>query len=773
MIKKFIKIQNVGKFKNFYAPGNITLQRINIIYGENSAGKSTLVSIVRSLQRDDPDLILKKKTFGADNEPYIELLFGDNGIFKFQSGNWSNGENGLKNIEIFDEFFVNENVYTGMEILSEHQRCLFGFVIGEEEVKLKKQIERIKKKLNSEQQPQLNNLKNQIKILVGSHFDVETYVDLDEDTEIDKKIKEKEREINITKKSAEIRQKEFLKEIPKISLPFDLNNLKTLLQKSLTTISEDALQKTKHYINKLINIIGKEAEMWIHQGLRVVESLQDNKCPFCQQDLTKVEDVIKSYQEYFNEEYREIEKKIKQYLREFENFNIERILNNIKSIILTNKGLLGFWKEFIEDIEIIEIEKFEEYSLQISEYFQKVKLALEDKFKKILSPIKTDYIDKLEQIILDFNKTIQDYNSKVNNLNTRISELKEKQPDIEKLTKELEKLKIKKRRFSPEIMQLCDKYKHIKNEIDKMKKTMREKQKELKSAVSKKIKKYGEQTNMMLERFGIPFKIIKQTSKYRGKGEEPYFEYFLECEGTEIDPLTHTKFTLSAGDRNGLALSFFIAKLTIDGDLQNKIIIFDDPISSFDINRKRRTIEIIRDLARKAKQVIVFTHFNTFAFELYDTLRDIGIAPQCLQIKNGKIIKWNIEEDKKLSYFKNLAKLESFLNGEEIPLDEIRRLIRICLEDKLRFNYFQFFKDLGEDCWLGSMVNKLRKIKDNLSLKFKHNNKDEVINELSNLCDFSKYSHHSCITASYRTDYTQNELENYVKSTLKMIYEWL
>ncbi len=773
MIKKFIKIRNVGKFRNFSASGDISLHKVNIIYGENSVGKSTLVSIVRSLHLNNPDLILKKKTFGANDEPYIELLFSNNEVFRFQTGNWSNWKNELKNIEIFDEFFVNENVYTGMEIFPEHQKRLYGFVMGEEGVELAKEIEKIKEELQSEKYPKLEKLENQIEILIKNNFDVETYINLTEDPEIDEKIQEKEHKINIAKEFSEIRQKENLKEIPKFSLPFDLNILKTILKKSLTTISEDALQKTKQHINKLVNAIGEKAEEWIHQGLLVVEHVKDNKCPFCQQDLTKAEIMIKSYQQYFNQEYRKIDEEVKQYLYKIEKFNIERILNDAKNIILRNNGLLEFWKRFIKNIEIFEIKKFEEYSSKINEYFRKVKLALENKSKKILSPIETDYIDKLQQIVSKFNTAIEDYNFKVKNLNTQISELKEKQPDIEKLEKELEKLKIKKRRFSPEIMRLCEEYKNVKNEINKIKKTIRENQEKLKFAVSEKIQKYGKKTNIILEKFGIPFKIIKQISRYRGKGKEPYFEYFLEYEGAEINPLSHTKFALSAGDRNGLALSFFIAKLYIDGDLQNKIIIFDDPISSFDINRKRRTIEIIRDLAKKAKQVIIFTHFNTFAFELYDTLRDIGIAPQCLQIKNGKIIKWNIEEDKKLPYFKNLAKLESFLNGEEIPLDEIRRLIRICLEDKLKFNYFQFFKDLGEDCWLGSMVNKLRKIKDNPSLKFKHSNKDEVINELSNLCDFSKYSHHSCITASYRTDYARNELENYVKSTLKMIYEWL
>ncbi len=71
------------------------------------------------------------------------------------------------------------------------------------------------------------------------------------------------------------------------------------------------------------------------------------------------------------------------------------------------------------------------------------------------------------------------------------------------------------------------------------------------------------------------------------------------------------------------------------------------------------------------------------------------------------------------------------------------------------------------------MIKKLREIKDNQRLKFKHSDKEEVINELRNLCGFSGPSHHSNIISQYRTDYTRDEIVNYVNSTLKMIYEWL
>jgi len=124
MISKFIKIKNIGKYENFSASDDITFGKVNIIYGENGNGKTTLTSIIRSLISNKSDLILKRKTFGLidEDKQYVELLSNEK-VFKFQNSSWNNSDIDLNlNIEIFDEFFIYENIYIGLEILSEHQK---------------------------------------------------------------------------------------------------------------------------------------------------------------------------------------------------------------------------------------------------------------------------------------------------------------------------------------------------------------------------------------------------------------------------------------------------------------------------------------------------------------------------------------------------------------------------------------------------------------------------------------------------------------------------
>jgi len=781
MVRKFIKIQKIGRFKNFSASGDISLDRVNIIYGENSQGKTTLVSILRSLFLKNPELIRERKTFGSGTKQQIvELFLQDNNnrylTFTFKNDSWSSDIN--EDIEIFDDFFINENIYTGLEIQSDHQKHLFQFAVGKEAVRLAKGIERIKEDLNSKKHPQLNSLEEQLSILTKGHFSVEKYVNLPKDSEIDQDIEKTRHEIKIAEESEEIKRKGKLKEAREFSLPLDLNEIKKVLNKSLDTISEEALHKTNEHIDKLSSVLQDEAETWLHRGLSVVENIKENKCPFCQQDLRNAKDVIQFYQQYFNKEHKNLKKETETLKSNIQHVNIDQLFYEVERTILENKGLLEFWKKFLS-VNYLEFQGLDNCSQRIMKYFEEIKSAIDNKFHDILTSISSESVDKLSESIKAFNKEIEEYNLKIRELNRQIEDLKKKQPNLENLKKELKKLEIAKQRFSPENDDLCKQYTNLKKKIENKQKLIEQKKKKLNEVVSEQLEEYGKETNRILEKFGVPFKILKPKHKYRGKGKEPYLEYLIEVDGYQIKPLQETKYTLSGGDKNALALAFFLAKIFVDGNIKNKniknkIVIFDDPMSSFDYNRKRRTIEFIKEVSKSSKQTIILTHINTFAFQLYDSLRDRKIKPKCLQVINGAVKEWNINEEKKHPFFKNIKKLETLVSGEkEINLEEARRLIRICLEDKLKFNYFQFFKELGEEYWLGTMIEKLRKINDDEKLKFKHSNKEEVIKELGNLCDFSSSSHHSNIMSQYKTDYTHDEIVNYVKSTLKMIYEWL
>ncbi|MCX5825321.1 MAG: hypothetical protein NTY86_17960, partial [Deltaproteobacteria bacterium] len=65
MLEKIISIRNIGRFVNCSPKGDSTFRRLTLIFAENGVGKTTLCSILRSLQTGQCEFISERKTIGA------------------------------------------------------------------------------------------------------------------------------------------------------------------------------------------------------------------------------------------------------------------------------------------------------------------------------------------------------------------------------------------------------------------------------------------------------------------------------------------------------------------------------------------------------------------------------------------------------------------------------------------------------------------------------------------------------------------------------------
>jgi wobble nucleotide-excising tRNase len=79
------------------------------------------------------------------------------------------------------------------------------------------------------------------------------------------------------------------------------------------------------------------------------------------------------------------------------------------------------------------------------------------------------------------------------------------------------------------------------------------------------------------------------------------------------------QFVFSDSDRRALALSIFWAKLSTakHSEITSKIIVLDDPVTSFDDNRIIKNNDIIWNFKDKANQVILLTHYPSFIKDFY------------------------------------------------------------------------------------------------------------------------------------------------------------
>lgn len=71
MITKIEKLKNIGNFEDYTASGDVTLNKLSVVYANNGAGKTTLARVLHSLSTNDPGVVLRHKRESGGQE----LLF--------------------------------------------------------------------------------------------------------------------------------------------------------------------------------------------------------------------------------------------------------------------------------------------------------------------------------------------------------------------------------------------------------------------------------------------------------------------------------------------------------------------------------------------------------------------------------------------------------------------------------------------------------------------------------------------------------------------------
>jgi wobble nucleotide-excising tRNase len=138
---------------------------------------------------------------------------------------------------------------------------------------------------------------------------------------------------------------------------------------------------------------------------------------------------------------------------------------------------------------------------------------------------------------------------------------------------------------------------------------------------------------------------------------------------------------LSEGEKTAIALIFFIAKLKErDNDIKSTVIVFDDPISSFDSNHLFNAFSYIVNNTREAEQLFILTHNFWFFKLIRDWMKKqnrkakekerLNIA-NFFELKRGNILPANRSLiDYHSEYHYVFKKLFEYRNKAELTLDD-------------------------------------------------------------------------------------------------------
>lgn len=771
MIKKFIKIKGTGKFID-YQPASVPgpyrvgeFNKVNLIYGENGIGKTTVASIFTSLKGNDL-LLKRRRSFGVPEQGQQVQVLTDltPPNLNYSNSSWSGHH---PDIEVFDVHFINDNIYTGLDINSTHKRNLFEVIFGTDGVRLKSEIQSIKEQIQ-EKNVTVNYLKKTLQAAAKNEFSIEEYLAIEQDVEIDAKTTEKEAQIITAQARVQIQAKQKLSELANLSTPIDLEELQGLLTKTLSGISDDYLQMFNEHKNSLPMIANSEA--WIQQGY---SAIHDETCPFCARRFDETTEIIEAYNQYFNEEYRTLVSSIGSIRLSADSWNLEAELLRIQGRKNSNSELIEFWKDHVS-LESPIPNNLDQALSEIEEAFNAIKDSIRTKQSNPLSSVETTCVTEFKEKLQELNGLLSGLNSSIQNFNVDIDEVKNSAPsDVDQLRLELGKLQIIKKRFDQENIEHCTTYTARLNEVNQLDNQKTAKQTELDTYTNAIFNRYSDRINHYLSSFAPYLKLENFSSTYVGRSTSPEVRYALHVHDNEIvqgddQERPCFKYSLSEGDKTALALAFFFAKLDLDGSVANKTVVFDDPISSFDLNRKSATVSKLVEFSGNVNQLFVLTHNLYFAGEFWKATSSAISASYKIEYlgTSSCLVDYDIAAELVSGVVRDCRRMKTFLaEGAFTDNDRraIARLIRPVLEGYFRA---KFYDEVGENQWLGDFISKVREsVAGDVFYRLK-----PKLQELTEINDFSKKYHHSSNDRADSEPINDAELRSYCEKSLEIVH---
>lgn len=590
-IKTIDSIKNMAVFQNFRWSSSVKdeednvveFKKINILYGRNYSGKTTLARIIRAMET------------GSISDKYAspEFQLSFNGGSNITQ-NSLNGHGQI--IRVFNEDFVKEN----LRFIVDDEHTINSFaILGEDNTKLEEEIEKHEAELGSEEKK--SGLIGE-KLAAEKKFNMAKKAHENKAAGLEKKLRDKankagtgikhnkafgDANYNVTKIKTDIititadsyaqvsnsqvdKYYDLLKEEPKDEIKesdsFGLqystivSNAQELVEKKI---------KASEPIQELLN--DAALATWVRDG-RAHHRNQRTKCAFCGSDLP--DNLWEKLDKHFNKESEELRTAIAKTLASIKSEK-QRVPN-----LLTIKSS-GFYSNFTQDLEALS-DKFAASSKAYCEALESVKTQLEKRENDIFTPLKYVAVTaSLEQDLNAIRNSYEDLRKKSNEFTATLST---KQSGARAALRLHEVFTfITDINYANE----CDAIEELKDLMSDAEtaKNTAKLEVDIKQAKISEIKaqlkdesKGADRVNDYLNNFfghrSLSLKAIEETTDVASSG------YRFEVTRNDLKA-----FNLSEGECSLIAFCYFMAKLE---DVETKgnqpIIWIDDPISSLDAN---------------------------------------------------------------------------------------------------------------------------------------------------------------------------------------------
>ena len=656
MIKKIKLINNIGNFEqNVEIP--FTMEKMNIFYGLNATGKTTLTRLLKA----NSGLITEE-----EKERLSRLIktYGENAHIEYEID--TEGKNYIK---VFDNEYITEKIgrksfdLNKFEVENTIDENLKN-PLEEEYLEYKENVEK-KETINKSIKDNLNkNIIDEFNLLKKDVNMTRKYND-----ELNKKILDGFKSQNIinTEKKVEILKK--YTAISKVNykdkiLDFNVNEneLSTILieVKEVLEFSEEFIDNK--YIEEVLDITNQEKKKWILEGIRHIRV--EDGCPFCKSKQNI--ELLNEYKKYEKSKIKETTQKIEILKKRIEDF-VDKSID--KKTILAKK--IAYNKDIIDNYDQLENCINSSYE-NVQKIYEKLKEIIDNKYENISIDCGETYTKEIDTWFREYIQETEYIKRKIDDFNFL----------IDRSTKEQEGLR-KEYLDSFIVPYIVNKYTKKYLELQNKEKELEENKKKRNEAFIK-YKKDLEEKNILIRTVNNNLRLLN-IEKYTVNSK-----FQLELKNKNIN--NEYKNFLSEGEKTSIALALFISELETSKESDKvNILVFDDPISSFDYDNIYNIYYIIKDKWDKLKnnvQFIILTHNNVF----YNCLKyssNICDFQKLVKTTGGKTI---VEKDKliKSIYMEKLRCINTIKNSESVSIEQklyIPNFCRYIFETQANFLY--------------------------------------------------------------------------------------
>ena len=339
-----------------------------------------------------------------------------------------------------------------------------------------------------------------------------------------------------------------------------------------------------------------------------------------------------------------------------------------------------------------------------------INLVLE-KDKKILDKIDGSKIDQIKTIIESANILIEKYDEAVKKINEEIKQLQKDslagKLDTRKEEIQKEITRLKDEIFFIENKDSFEKYFEVikkKDKNDKIVESLERIYQALKTKIVEQFGKFVEDYFELIKGFvkeiSPSMEILNingQATYDRRNTQDPaQCGFSVKYNGEDCAG------SLSEGEKQVIALAFFFADLRKHSD-KNKVVVLDDPITSFDAGKRKSTAELIQKETKDFGHLFVCTCDPLFREYCLKQITDERNFYYIFKTKGSSSIHY-APKDKETIYttfeteFKDIENVAG--SNENVVI--YGQKLRFCLETKIKEDYFGYSEDN-----LASMIKKV------------------------------------------------------------------